>query len=330
MISYHDKTLLWERVLWFPSDARVKIILNGAPVEVVTQPPKPPTYAIEPRVVRAALRRADPATRPARAPALQLSAADRLVLRLARSAPVQRLYKNAWVLMDRVHDADDSGEILFRHLRRSRKKINAWFVVEGGTPDWHRLKAEGFKRVVAHGSLAWKLLMLNAKHLISSHADGAVVNPPEITRLVQPTWRFTFLQHGVIKDDLSNWLNPKPIDVFVVSTPQEYASIAGDGNRYRYSDREVQLTGLPRFDKIRQVGEQFPPERRDLILITPTWRHWLLPPLAKGSQRRSLTGDFLDSQFAREWLGLLRSPQLAGGGTRARAHDRVPATPEPS
>jgi CDP-glycerol glycerophosphotransferase (TagB/SpsB family) len=114
----------------------------------------------------------------------------------------------------------------------------------------------------------------------------------------------------VIKDDLSNWLNPKPIDVFVVSTPQELASIAGDGNRYRYSEREVRLTGLPRFDKIRAVGKQFPPDKRDLILITPTWRHWLLPPLVKGSQRRTLAGDFLDSEFAREWLALLRSTQL--------------------
>jgi glycosyltransferase involved in cell wall biosynthesis len=308
-ITYHDKTLLRERILWFPAGARVKILLNGRSTEVVAQPTKPPVYAIEPRLIRAAQRR-DRTARPAPDPSRQLSAADRLVLKLSRSGPVQRLYQDAWVLMDRVHDADDSGEILFRHLRRSRKKINAWFVVEAGTPDWRRLKNDGYKRLVAHGSLAWKLLMLNARHLISSHADGAVVTPPEITRLVDPTWRFTFLQHGVIKDDLSNWLNAKPIEVFVVSTPQEYASIAGDGNRYRYSAREVQLTGLPRFDKIRAVGERYPPEKRDLLLLTPTWRHWLLPPLVKGSQRRSLTADFLESEFAREWLGLLRSTRL--------------------
>lgn len=307
-ISYHDKTLLRERVLWLPAAARVKVLLDGKPAAVVTQQPKPPSYAIEPRMVRAAKRNRDTAARPI--PSQQHTAPDRLVLRLARSAPVRRLFENAWVLMDRVHDADDSAEILFRYLRRSRKKVNAWFVVEADTPDWHRLRGEGYKRVVAHGSLRWKLLMLNASHLISSHADGAVVTPPAITRLVEPTWRFTFLQHGVIKDDLSNWLNPKPIDVFVVSTPQEYASIAGDDNRYRYSSREVQLTGLPRFDKIRAVGARFPPEKRDLILLTPTWRHWLLPPLVKGSQRRSLTADFVESEFAREWLGLLRSPRL--------------------
>ena len=250
-ISYHDKILLRERVLWFPTGARVKVLLDGRPVAVVTQQPKPPSYAIEPRLVRAARRSRETTAKPGRRP--DHTAADQLVLRLARSAAVQRLFTNAWVLMDRVHDADDSGEILFRYLRRSRKKVNAWFVVEAGTPDWHRLRKEGYKRVVAHGSLRWKLLMLNATHLISSHADGAVVSPPEISRLVEPTWRFTFLQHGVIKDDLSNWLNPKPIDVFIVSTPQEYASIAGDDNRYRYSSREVQLTGLPRFDKIRAV-----------------------------------------------------------------------------
>ena len=47
------------------------------------------------------------------------------------------------------------------------------------------------------------------------------------------------------------------------------------------------------------------------MLLTPTWRQWLLPPLAKGSQRRTVNTDFFESEFARQWLGLLRSPVLA-------------------
>ena len=67
---------------------------------------------------------------------------------------------------------------------RARPKINAWFVIESGTPDWERLREAGYKRIVAHGSTLWKLLMLNARHLISSHADVPVMAPPEILRLV--------------------------------------------------------------------------------------------------------------------------------------------------
>ena len=97
----------------------------------------------------------------------------------------------------------------------------------------------------------------------------------------------------------------------MTSTRQEYDSIAGDGNSYVFTSKEVQLTGLPRFDKLRRIGRSVPAEQRDLVLLTPTWRQWLLPPLAKGSQRRTVRSDFFDSEFARQWLGLLRSPALA-------------------
>jgi CDP-glycerol glycerophosphotransferase (TagB/SpsB family) len=153
--------------------------------------------------------------------------------------------------------------------------------------------------------------MLNARHLISSHADVPVIRPPEILRLAVPGWKYTFLQHGVIKDDLSGWLNPKPIDTFITSTRQEYDSIAGDENAYVFTGKEVQLTGLPRLDKLLRLGQSIPEHDRDLILVTPTWRQWLLPRAEKGSQRRTVHEDFLDSEFAQKWLALLRSPVLA-------------------
>ena len=75
----------------------------------------------------------------------ELSRRDQALLRLAASAPVRRRFADAWVLMDRVHDADDSAEVLFRYLRKSRPKINAWFVIESGTPDWERLARGGLQ-----------------------------------------------------------------------------------------------------------------------------------------------------------------------------------------
>ena len=73
----------------------------------------------------------------------------------------------------------------------------------------------------------------------------------------EPQWRFTFLQHGVIKDDLSRWLNYKKIDLFVTSTAPEHDSIAGDHTPYPFTTKETMLTGLPRFDRLREIGERF-------------------------------------------------------------------------
>jgi CDP-glycerol glycerophosphotransferase (TagB/SpsB family) len=161
--------------------------------------------------------------------------------------------------------------------------------------------------------------MVNAKHLISSHADVPVMRPPAILRFMQPTWRFTFLQHGVIKDDLSQWLNGKKIDLFVTSTTAEHESIAGDHNAYVFTSKETKLTGLPRFDRLREQGNQVRPEERDLLLVAPTWRDWLVPPLAKGSQKRTVSlPEFLETEYAQNWLTLLNSPELAEAAERER------------
>ncbi|MFP5282463.1 MAG: CDP-glycerol glycerophosphotransferase family protein, partial [Actinomycetes bacterium] len=308
-IRYHDKTLLRERIVWLPAGRPLRAQLDGRDLELSFEVPPRPRYTVVPSTLQRELgdHRPPPAPPPDREPR---SWRDRLTLRLAGSWPVRRLFGGAWVLMDRIHDADDSGERLFRYLRKSRRGINAWFVLEADTPDWQRLRRAGYRRLVAHGSLAWKLLMLNCQHLISSHADVPVMSPPAITRLTRPTWRFTFLQHGVIKDDLSQWLNPKNIDLVVVSSRPEYDSIAGDDTGYRYTSREVKLTGLPRFDRLRSIGLRVTEDRRDLILVTPTWRQWLLPPLAPGTQRRTVHPDFLRSEFASQWLSFLTAEEL--------------------
>src|SRR3712207_3441622 len=110
--------------------------------------------------------------------------------------------------------------------------------------------------------------MLNCRWLLSSHADLPVALPPAILALrPTPKWRFGFLQHGVIKDDLSRWLNHRELDLFVVSTEAERASVAGDGTAYRFSPKEVRNTGLPRFDRLLAKAAAVPEHERDLVLV---------------------------------------------------------------
>lgn len=288
-------TLLKERQFWLPGASDIVTQVNGEVLPVQDRWPTGPNY------------RAPRAVRPVAPPRPTFSA--RFTSWLARQPPFNRVFARAWVLMDRTQDADDSAELLFRHLRGSRRDINAWFVVEKGTPDWKRLRADGFKRIVPYGSLFWKVLMANADHLISSHADRPVVNPPALAG-IDMAWRFTFLQHGVIKDDISSWLNPKPIDLFVTSTTAEYQYIAGDNSPFRYSSREVKLTGLPRFDRLHRIGNEVDESQQDLVLVAPTWRSWLLPPLKGDTQRREFNADVLDTEYVRKWTDLLRSEQI--------------------
>jgi CDP-glycerol glycerophosphotransferase (TagB/SpsB family) len=235
---------------------------------------------------------------------------DQVRLLLARTPYYRRKYRDAWAIMDRLHDANDSGEILFHYLQANRPDINSWFVIERHTPDWRRLKKSRTSNVLTYDSLQWRLMMLNCSHVISSHLTEAIHRPPNMLRLRKPDWKFTFLQHGVIKDDISRWVNRKKIDLFVTSTGAEHQSIVGDETTYIFTDKEVKRDGLPRFDKLHEAGQRFEGKPKDIVLIAPTSRSWLHDPLRPGSFRREMSEDFENSEFARNWLSLLRSPEL--------------------
>jgi glycosyltransferase involved in cell wall biosynthesis len=309
---YFDHDLCQERISWVPLGETMHVRLDGQVVEMRRKWPRPAPITV---VLEGEPRKHGRWERRVRNPRRALrSLRRRTVRRAALSWPLNRSFRDAWVLMDRIHDADDSGEHLFHYLRENRPDVNAWFVVEKGTPDWKRLKPQLGSRLVAHGTWRWTVLMLNCDHMISSHVDKPVHRPPQVTDLLpgnRPTWRFSFLQHGVIKDDLSRWLNPKAVHLFVTSTAAEYESVAGDRTQYAYTSRETQLTGLPRFDRLLAAAQRVTPEQRDLLLVTPTWRQWLTPPLEKGSQRRVLHEDFLHTEYAEQWLGFLRSERVA-------------------
>lgn len=317
-LKFFGRTLMHERIVWVRFKPDVRIRLDGVWSRVVFEQPQqiPPTKATPVMVRNALVKKRRPGFNPDRYTPKTRS--DRMLARMAGSKLTRRKYTDAWVLMDRIHDAADSGEILFKHIRQHHPAINAWFTVTKDSADYARLKSEGYgDRLVAHGSTQWRLLMANCTHLLSSHADIPVMQPPEIVSFVEPKWHFTFLQHGVIKDDLSRWLNYKQIDLFVTSTVPEHASIAGDHTQYPFTTKETVLTGLPRFDRLAATGQRFPNDRRDLVLLTPTWRNWLVEGLASGSQERELGKSVLDSEFVSEWVGLLKDPEIAQACERA-------------
>jgi len=229
----------------------------------------------------------------------------RLLRALAAIPAIARRDRDAWLLMDRDTGADDNAEHLYRYLRTEHPHIPAHFVLRRNAADWERLSAEGF-RLVGFGSLRHKLLWLNCRHLVSSHADGYVVD------FLPPKWygdrvrhRFTFLQHGVGHNDLSAWLNAKRIDCFVAVSQREADAYAGP-SRYKFSTREVALTGQPRHDRLLAIGT--PAER--VIVVMPTWRQSLAGAAAGKGARRHLNPSFAGSAYFRQWRDFLCSPAL--------------------
>lgn len=319
------RLVMRERILWVSSAGRVQLRLDGAVQRLIRPGEVRNRYRLRPFEVRDMLEtsRAARSVRPrevARAER-RLSRSRRRAVgngpdggprwhdRLLRSWPVRRRFGNAWVLMDRDMDADDSAEVLYRWLRREKPQVNAFYVQNRRSADWDRLKQDRSVRLLRYGSWAWRAALVNADHLVSSHIDRYVVDPLPRSRYGPPTWRYTFLQHGVIKGDISRWLNLKDIDVFVTSTQDEYDYIAGD-SPFKFTPREVRLTGLPRFDDLLAASQRVADGDRNLVVVMPTWREYLSGRALGATNERAHRDDFMDSRYAQAWRAFLCDERL--------------------
>ncbi|EGP7980109.1 capsular biosynthesis protein, partial [Campylobacter coli] len=206
---------------------------------------------------------------------------------------------NIWLLMDRDYEADDNAEHLYRYIMQNHPEREIVFALRKESLDWERLEKEGFN-LVEFGSLEFERIIKKASKVISSHADEYLM------RYITSRQQFIFLQHGVIPNDLSKWLNSKKIDLFVTSTKAEYKSIANDYNRYKFGKKEVALIGLARHDALLKNNQC----NARQIVIMPTWRHYLSGLMIGNSGIRELKDDFKESEYFQKWNLLLDSNTL--------------------
>lgn len=217
------------------------------------------------------------------------------------------LRKERWLVMERIHVAGDNAEHFYRFLKQHEEKdIRSFFVISDKSPDFEKMKRIG--AVLPFRKFRYKLNVLLAKNIISSQAEDNLYNPWDkdgvyIRDLFR--YRFVFLQHGIIKDDLSEWLNKmnKNLQMFVTSARPEYQSIL-DGD-YFYDESVVKLTGLPRYDNLKQdiISEKS-------ILFLPTWRFSLAGPLDNDTGERAYQPSFKDSDFFRFYQKLIQDERL--------------------
>ena len=209
---------------------------------------------------------------------------------------------NLWILADRALKADDNAEHFYRYLSKNHPEQNIVFALRKNSKDYERLKKEGFK-FIDPKSLKFKYYIHKADKIISSCIDKYIFNALGGDTL--KTKDFIFLQHGVIKDDLSTWLNKRKIDCFITSTRQEYESIAKDYNAYKFSSKEVVLTGLARHDSLLLNSKTSLKQ----ILIMPTWREYLTGKMQKFSNRKK-NEKFTQSRYFNFWNAFLQSKIL--------------------
>ncbi len=324
-LEYAGRPIVMQHTLWVDDASAVALTLNGEPRDLHDRPPKIDPAFPNPvkkssarlrfeRVTQALVRRVSPG-------GLHFWRRDVAV----RSRKLAEKFAHAWVFIDRDVDAGDSAEDQYWWMTTKHPEINSWFVVRHGSPDWRRMSAAG-ARLVGYGTPEFYALLHHADHLASSHADRFITHalPP---KMMPADYSFTFLQHGVIKGDISHWLNPKDIDVFVASTPDEYRYLT-ESPAYRYSTKEVVLAGLPRFDVLMERASAVSDDSKNLVLIMPTWRDYLVGRMGKDSADRQSIADFGETTYAREISRLISDENFLA--TCERLGMRIVFMPHPN
>lgn len=217
------------------------------------------------------------------------------------------VHKNIWLITDKSDRADDNGEAFFLYCMKNKDLADCYpvFAIGKNSPDYIRMKQYG--PVVPYMSLLHKLCHLLATHTISAYSHDEISSPFYdygfyYCDLMQKN-KIVFLQHGIIKDDLSNGLNRyhKNFSLFVTSTKPEYDSILQ--YNYGYTGQHVILTGLPRYDRLYDNNQK-------KITVMPTWRRSLFGTYNPNNSQWSLLPGFENSEFYRFYSDLLNSPKL--------------------
>lgn len=209
--------------------------------------------------------------------------------------------RKIWLVSERGTDARDNGYHFFRYLREQHPDIPCYYVISKDSPD--RKRVESLGNVVEYRSLKHYQLLFGAKYLVSSHymgftpaRDFYMYIQEKSKRKILPG-KTVFLQHGVIKDDMTDLYQEKTrLDLFICGARPEYDYIR---QNWHYRKEEVQYTGLARFDAL----QDFQAKRQ--VLIMPTWRNWLIHS-ADASEKM-----VLESHYFCAWSSLLRNPKLA-------------------
>lgn len=204
--------------------------------------------------------------------------------------------KRIWFYMDRPDESDDNGIHLFKYSQKKDDGVRRYFILDSNNRDYNEIKKIG--KVLPYKSLRHRFLGMFVENIITSHPDNGIIYPfwggyPFFAGLLKSNT--LFLQHGVLKDNISSWLNKSTTNLsfFLVSSTKEYESIFK--YHYNYEENVIQLKGLPRYDNLKNI------ENKKQVIIMPSWR-------------RDLTGKsneyILETEYFKRFNSLINNEKL--------------------
>ena len=215
-----------------------------------------------------------------------------------------------WIINDDYRRAGDNGEYFFRFLKMKKQKdIKVYFAINGDCLDYQRLKK--LENILDLKSEEYINIFLKADKIITSTFNSWAFNPfQEDHKYLRDILNFdiVFLNNGIIKDDLSKYLNRfnAKFNLFVTSSMKEYNTIIS--YKYAYNENNVILTGLPRFDGLETLKSSIQKEK--IILVLPTWRMNIQGTMNKINYKIIHSDTFILTEFFQFYNNLMNHKDL--------------------
>ena len=224
-----------------------------------------------------------------------------ILIKDVRKKFMSHVIKDSWFIMDRDVQADDNAEHFYRYMMNNNPKKQCYFALKRDSHDWDRLASEGFE-LIEFGSFEFENLLKTASKVISSHTYATnYFGRDSLDR------DFVFLQHGVTHNDQSAFFNTRTsLKGFITSTYDEYKALTSDNSHYVLTEKEVFLTGMPRYDSLLEGNTA----HSKTIVIMPTWRRSIVGNIVDQGLHREKVDNFMSTNYAKHWYSFLNSKVL--------------------
>ncbi|MCZ2258660.1 CDP-glycerol glycerophosphotransferase family protein [Sporosarcina sp. G11-34] len=200
-----------------------------------------------------------------------------------------------WLIGEQPFKAQDTGFHFFQYLKKEHPEINAYYVIDKTSPEIEKVKK--YNNYLIYKSKKHFIYSIAAKAIITSHHPDYLYPLKSKNFIKMIKAKRIFLQHGILgTKNMANIYGKNSsnfyTDLFLVSSKREQNIVIND---LGYSQNEVKITGLSRFDKLLNRDTPL----KNQILIIPTWRDWILSDY-----------DFLESDYYKYWNQLITNSKL--------------------
>lgn len=178
--------------------------------------------------------------------------------------------KKIWMYLDKIYKGGDSSEYLYRYASEQKdSSIKHYYLIDKTTPDYKRLKKDGFRPLV-RGSIKHRLVFLLSDMMVISNStvfafnDFGMVNSSYVRDLVD--FHVCCVQHGMSVQKIAVAQNRLRDNTRLYFCASKYEIENLSRPIYDYVGYDaLKLTGVPRYDGL--VNDD-----KKQIMISPTWR----------------------------------------------------------